>query len=267
VPPDTHLTEPDTLAATDGSSVRTDTGEQVQNNAEAAGATGFAYTAEDRKAIDQANEAFAPVIEGVDKLEDIEAWVPSLVRGVRALRKRAKQETGALNYSDHEYRRRFGDLLNVEPIGPWLLDRHRLLDAAHYLGENDSYLDIFMDWRRAIITDKQRETWRALPTLVDHFKHWQSGTVPNKGRRTSDQKTIEKVRTEGHKADLAAKAEVEQARQELATQKIATTETLWTVLRQAGPGMVVQALIDQDAKDYARSVYKLLGGWLKEPTT
>lgn len=64
MPPDTHLTERDTLAATDGSSVRTDTGEQVQNNAEAAGATGFAYTAEERKAIDQANEAFAPVIEG-----------------------------------------------------------------------------------------------------------------------------------------------------------------------------------------------------------
>ena len=59
--PDTHLTERDTLAATDGSSVRTDTAEQVQNNA---GATGFAYTAEERKAIDQANEAFAPVIEG-----------------------------------------------------------------------------------------------------------------------------------------------------------------------------------------------------------
>lgn len=267
MPPDTHLTERDTLAATDGSSVRTDTGEQVQNNAEAAGATGFAYTAEERKAIDQANEAFAPVIEGVHKLEDIEAWVPSLVRGVRALRKGAKQETGALDYSDHQYRRRFHDLLNAEPIGPWLSDRHRLLNAVHYLGEDNSYLDIFVDWRRAIITDKQRETWRALPTLVDHFKHWQSGTVPNKDRRTSDQKTIEKVRTEGHKADLAREAEVEQARQELATQTIATTETLWTVQRQAGPGMVVQALRDQDAKDYARSVYKLLGGWLKEPTT
>jgi hypothetical protein len=251
----------------DGSSVRTNTDEQTQNDAQAAEPTGFAYSAEERTAIDEANEALVPVIEAVDALENIEAWVPPLVRGVRALRDRAVRETRALHLLDGQYRRRLGDLLNAEPIGPWLLDRHRLLNAVHYLGEDDSYLDIFTNWRRAIITDKQRKTWRALPTLVDHFKHWQSGTVPSKDRRTSDQKAIERVRTEGHKADLAREAEVEEARHELATQTIATTETLWTVLRQAGPGMVVQALRDQDAKDYARSVYKLLGGWLKEPIT
>ena len=131
------------------------------------------------------------------------------------------RETGALNYLDHQYRRTFGDLLNAEPIGPWLLDKHRrpLLDAVHYLGIDDN-LDIFMEWLRTKITEKQREKWRTLRTLVDHFKQWQSGTVPNKDRRTSDQKTIEKVTTEGHKADAALLAEVEQARQELATQTI-----------------------------------------------
>ena len=86
-------------------------------------------------------------------------------------------------------------------------------------------------------------------------------------RRTPDQKEIERVRTEGHKADAARLAEVEQARRELATQTIETTETFWTALHQAGPEKFVQALKDHDAKDYARAVYKLLGGWLKEPTT
>jgi hypothetical protein len=191
--------------------------------------------------------------------------VPPLVTGVRALRERAKGETGALNYLDHQCRRRFGDLLNAEPIGPWLLDRHRLLDAVHYLGRDDN-LDIFMEWRRAIITEKQRKKWRALPTLVDHFKHYQNGTVPNKDRRTSDQKAIERVRTEGHKADAALLAEVEQARQELATQAIETTETLWTVLRQAGPEMVIQTLRDQDDKDYVRSLIELGSRWLNEPS-
>ena len=67
--------------------------------------TGFAYTPEERTAIDQANEAFAPVIEAVDTFEEIEAWVPPLVRGVRALRDRAMRETGALNYMDQQYRK------------------------------------------------------------------------------------------------------------------------------------------------------------------
>ena len=33
----------------------------------------------------------------------------------------------------------FGDLLNAEPIGPWLLDKRRrsLLNAVHYLGSDD----------------------------------------------------------------------------------------------------------------------------------
>ena len=236
MPPDTYLTERDALAdpAADGSSVRTDTGEQTQNDEDA-------YTPDERAAIDHANEAFAPVIEAVDKLENIEVWVRPLVRGVRALRVRAKRETGALNYLDHQCRRTFGYLLNAEPIGPWLLDKHRrpLLHAVHYLGIDDN-LDIFMEWLRTKITEKQREKWRTLRTLVDHFKQWQSGTVPNKDRRTSDQKTIEKVTIEGHKADAAMLAEVEQARQELATQAIKTTETLWPVLRQAGPEKFVQ---------------------------
>jgi hypothetical protein len=257
--------------AADGSSVRTDTGAQRQNDEQASEPTGpteFAYTPEERTAIDQANEAFAPVIKAVDTFENIEAWGPPLVRAVRALRDRAMRETGALNYMDQQYRKKFGDLLNAEPIGPWLLDEHRrsLLDAVHYLGSDDTYLDTFMEWLRTKVTAEQRKKWRTLRTLVDHFKRWQSGTVPNKDRRTCDQKAIERVRTEGHKADAALLAEVEQVRQEFATQAIETPETLWTVLRQAGPEMVVQALKDHGAKDYARIVHKLLGAWLKEPT-
>jgi hypothetical protein len=103
-------------------------------------ASDFAYTPEERIAIDEANEAFAPIIEAVETLEEIEGWVPSLVRGVRALRDRAMRETGSLNYSDQQYRTKFGDLLSAEPIGPWLLDKRRrsLLDAVHYLGSDDS---------------------------------------------------------------------------------------------------------------------------------
>ena len=230
--------------AADGS-VPGDTAAQTQNDEQAGEPTGpteFAYTPEERRAIDRANEAFAPVIEAVDRLEDIEVWVPPLVTGVRALRERAKRETGALDYFDHQCRRRFGDLLNAEPIGPWLLDKHRrsLLHAVHYLGSDNSYLDAFMEWRRTKITDEQRKKWCSLRTLVDHFKHWQSGTVPNKDRRTSDQKAIERVRTEGHKADAARLVEVEQARRELATRTIESTETFWTALRQAGPEKFVQ---------------------------
>jgi hypothetical protein len=247
-------------------SVRTNTGEQTQNCGQAAEPAEFAYTPAERAAIDRANDALAPVIEAVDRVEDIEGWVPSLVRGVRALRDRAIRETGPVNHFDQQYRRTFGDLLNAEPIGPWLLDKHRLLDAVHYLGSDDTYLDIFMEWLRAKITDAQRKKWRALPTLVDHFKHYQNGTVPNKDRRTSDQKEIERVRTEGHKADAALLAEVEQARQELATQAIETTETLGTALRRAGPEMVIQALRDQDLKDYARTLIELASRWLNEPS-
>ena len=97
-----------------------------------------------------------------------------------------------------------------------------------------------MEWRATKITEKQRKKWRNLRTLVDHFKQWQDGTVPNNDRRTPDQKEIEQVRTEGHKADAARLAEVEQARRELATQTIESTETLWTVL-QAGPEKFVQS--------------------------
>jgi hypothetical protein len=230
-------------------------------------ASDFAYTPEERIAIDEANEAFAPIIEAVDALENIEAWVPPVVKGVRALRDRAMRETGALHYLDQEYRKAFGVLLNAEPIGPWLLDKHRrsLLNAVHYLGSEDGHLDSFMEWRATKITEELREKWRNLRTLVDHFKQWQDGTIPNNDRRTPDQKALERVRAEGHKADAAALTEVEQARRELATQTIESTETLWTVLDQAGPERFVQSLKDHDAKDYARAVRKLLAAWLKEP--
>jgi hypothetical protein len=162
--------------AADASSVRTDTAQS--QNEEAAEPTRFAYTPEERTAIDQANQAFAPIIEAADTIDNIESWVPALVRGVRALRDRAVRETGAPNYLDHEYRKTFGDLLNAEPIGPWLLDKHRcsLLDAVHYLGSNDTYLDTFMESRRTKITEEEREKWRTLRILVECFKQWHSGT-------------------------------------------------------------------------------------------
>jgi hypothetical protein len=122
-----------------------------------------------------------------------------------------------------------------------------------------------MEWRSTKITEKQRRKWRNLRTLVDHFKQWQDGAIRNNDRRTPDQKEIERVRTEGHKADAALLTEVHQARRELATQAVESTDTLWTVLDQAGPQRFVESLQDHDAKDYARAVYKLLGAWLKEP--
>jgi hypothetical protein len=251
----------------EGTSVRQDTGRN-EDDEPGTEPTDFGYSPGERAAIDGANEAFTPIIEAVDALENIEAWVPPVVKGVRALRDRAMRETGALNYLDQQYRTRFGDLLNAEPIGPWLLDERRrsLLDAVHYLGSDDTYLDSFMEWRQKKITEEQRKKWRKLRTLVDHFKQWQSGTVPNKDRRTPDQKQIELVRTEGHKADAARLSEVQQARRELTTQAVESTDTLWTVLDQAGPERFVQSLKEHDAKDYARSVYRLLASWLKEPT-
>jgi hypothetical protein len=232
-------------------------------------ASDFAYTPEERIAIDEADKAFAPIIEAIDRLENIEVWVPPVVKGVRALRDRARRETDALNYLDQQYRTRFGDLLNAEPFGPWLLDegRHSLLDAIHYLGSDDTYLDSFIEWRRTTLTDEQRKKRRKLRTLVDHFKKWQRGSVPDRDRRTPDQKEIEAVRTEGHKADAALVAQVEQARREVATQAVESTNTLWTVLERAGPEKLVQSLKDHDAEDYARSVYTLLASWLKDRTT
>jgi hypothetical protein len=254
-----------TSPAADGSCVRTNTGERTKNDDQLPVPTGFVYTAEERTALDQANAAMAPVIEAVETLDKLEAWVPPLVRGVRALRARAMRETGALNHFDQQYRTRFGDLLNAEPFGPWLLDHGRLRDAVHYLGSDDTYLDAFVEWWRAL-TDEERKKWRALHTLVDHFKLSQSGAVPKKDRRTADQKVIERVRAEGHKVDAARLAEVAQVRHELATHTIETSETLWAALNQAGPEQVVQAVKDHDAKDYGRTLYKLLAGWLKEPT-
>jgi predicted DNA-binding protein (UPF0251 family) len=264
-----ELNRPNAIGpATDGSSVQADTGEQTQDGEQTTEPTEFAYSSAERAAIDEANEAFAPIIEAIDTVENIDGWVPPVVKGVRALRDRAMRDTGAPNYLDQQYRTRFGDLLNAEPIGPWLLDERRrsLLDAVHYLGSDDTYLDSFMEWRQKEITEERRKKWRKLRTLVDHFKQWQSGTVPNNDRRTHDQKELERVRTEGHQADAARLAEVEEARQELATRTIESIATFWTVLDQAGPEKFVQTLKDHDAKDYARAVYKLLGGWLKEPT-
>src|ERR1700732_2244509 len=100
-PPDATDPAPKGIGpASDGSSVPPmDTAEQTQDE-RATQPTSFAYTPEERTAIDEANEAFAPIIEAVDTLENIEGWVPSLIRGVRALRNRAKRESGALNYFD-----------------------------------------------------------------------------------------------------------------------------------------------------------------------
>jgi hypothetical protein len=165
----------------------------------------FAYTHGERTAIDTANKAFGAVIDAVTKYEDIDGWVPALVRGVRALRDRAMRDTGARNHKDNEYRKTFGDLLNAEPIGPWLLDkrRHSLLDAVHYLGSDDAYLNAFMQWRARIITTEQRNRWASLRTLVDHFKEWQTGNSPSKDRLTTEQREIEKVRAEGHNRGTA----------------------------------------------------------------
>jgi hypothetical protein len=250
----------------DYSSVRTDTAQNQDDERQRESAE-FGYSPAERATIDRANEAFAPIIEAVDKLEDIEVWVPPVVKGVRPLRDRAMRETGALNYFDQQYRTRFRDLVNAEPFGPWLLDegRRSLLDAIHYLGSDDAYLDSFIEWRRTTLTDEQRKKWRKLRTLVDHFKEWQGGKVARTDRRTPDQKEIEAVRMEGHKADAALMAQVEQARREVATHVIEGTDTLWAILDKAGPQRFVESLQDHDAKDYARAVYKLLGAWLKEP--
>jgi hypothetical protein len=259
---DVHAT-----AHADNTSVRGDTG-VVQHDEQDPKAADFAYSAEEREAIDQANAAFAPIIRAVKTLEDIACWVPPVVKGVRALRDRAMRETGALTHLDHQYREKFGDLINAEPIGPWLLDERRrsLLDAVHYLGSDDTYLDAFMQWWRTKLSDEQRRKWSKLRTLVDHFKQWRGGIVRNRDRRTPDQKETERVRAEGHKADAAALAEVEQTRRELVAHAIKSSDTFWTLLQKAGPERFVHCLRDNNAKDYARAVHELLDPWLKEPT-
>jgi hypothetical protein len=250
--------------AADNTSVPADT-------APRADATDFEYRPDERIAIDDANEAFGPVvdadIEAGERSEDIEGWTLRLVRGVRAIRDRAMRETGALNRFDSQYRTRFGDLLNAEPIGPWLLDKnHRaFLHAVHYLGDDDN-LDKFMRWRETMMTEDDHKKWRSLRTQVDHFKKWREGTVVNCDRRTSAQREIEQVRAEGHKAEAALLAEVEQARHELVTSKIETTETLSMALDHAGPEKLVEAIMACPAQGFARAVYELLGKRLKEPT-
>ena len=188
--------------AADGSNVRTDTGEQTRNNEQA---RGHRVRLHSRRAQDDrpSERSFRAGYRGGRQARRHRSLGAVAGQGCASPSEPGEARNGCpglpgLPIPQKVWRsseRRADRSMAVSP--------HRLLDAVHYLGEDDSYLDIFMDWRRAIITDKQRETWRALPTLVDHFKHWQSGTVPNKDRRTSDQKTIEKVRTEGHKADRA----------------------------------------------------------------
>jgi hypothetical protein len=248
-----------------GTSVPTDTGRNEDDQQETEPAE-FGYSPAQRAAIDEANEALAPIIAAVKALENIEAWVPPVVKGVRALRERAIQETGARNCLDHQYRRRFGDLLYAEPFGPWLLDKNRrsVLDAVHYLGSDDTYLDSFLEWWRTKLTDEQRRKWRELRTLVDHFKERRGGKVARTDRRTPDQKEIEAVRTEGHKADAALVAQVAQARRELATQTIENTDTLWTAIDQAGVEMVAQCL--KEHTDFALALYNLLSAQFKETT-
>jgi hypothetical protein len=252
----------------DEGSVRADTGaNRIPDDSVIAGCE-CGYTADERAHINEANAAFTLIIKAAQTLEDIENWVPPLVRGVRALRERAMREMGALNHFDQKYRSRFADLLNAEPIGPWLLEdtRRSLLNAVHYLGSDATYLVSFLEWRRSTITDEERKKWRSLRILVDHFKQWQGGKVrKNKDRRRNDAKEIERVRADGHKADAARQAEAEQARQELASRTIETAETLWAVLQQSGPDRLVHAIKEHGGKEYAKAVYDVLGLWLKEP--
>jgi hypothetical protein len=247
-------------------SVQVNTGGNQQDERETEISSG-SYKPAERAAIDDANEVFGPVIEAdveaADRLEDIERWAPSLVRGVRAIRDRAMREVGARNRFSNEYRKQFRALLIAEPIGPWLLDpNHRAdLDAVNYLGDDDN-LDKFIDWCATTMTDKDRRKWRKLRTRVMHFKIWRTGAVGKSDRRTPDQKEIEKVRAEGHKAEAALLGEIEQARRELATHAIETTDTLWAILARAGSDMVFQSLKDHDAEDFGRALYKKLGAWL-----
>jgi hypothetical protein len=249
-------------------SVRMDTGWNQEGEKETE-ITSSGYKRAERAAIDDANEVFSPVIEAdvkaVERLEDIEHWAPSLVRGVRAIRDRATRETGALNRCGHHYKKRFGDLLIVEPIGPWLLDKNRRadLDAVHYLGD-DGNLDKFMDWRATKMTEKDRKRWRKLRTQVEHFKKWRKGAVGITDRRTSAQRAIEQVRADGHKADAASLAQIEQLRRELIT-GIETAETLSLALDHAGVEKVVDAILACQTDGFARTVYELLGNRLKEP--
>jgi hypothetical protein len=71
--------------AGDNTNVRRDTA-QIQDGEHGPDATDFEYTPEERTAIDAANEAFGLVIQAVNTFGNMEAWVPTLVRGVRAFR-------------------------------------------------------------------------------------------------------------------------------------------------------------------------------------
>jgi hypothetical protein len=45
--------------------------------------TDFGYSPSELAAIDGANKAFAPIIKAIGTLENIDAWVPPVVKGVR----------------------------------------------------------------------------------------------------------------------------------------------------------------------------------------
>jgi hypothetical protein len=123
-----------------------------------------------------------------------------------------------------------------------------------------------MDWRATKMTEKDRKKWRSLRTQVNHFKKWRQGAAPKADRRTSDQREIEQVRAEGHKAEAALLAQVEQARRELVTSTIETTESLSMALDHAGAEKVVEAIMACQTQGFARAVYKLLANRLNEPT-
>jgi hypothetical protein len=226
----------------------------------------FGYSVEERSALNSAIDAFTLVIQAVDTLEDVDRWVPPAVKVVRILRDRAMRETEAPNYHDHHYRTKFSELLNAEPIGPWLLDpdRRALLAAVHYLGSENSFLDAFMQWRQVSLSEKQRRKWRSLQTLVEHFKRWQTGTVASSDRRSEDEKKNEEVRTEGHKADAAALAEIEQVRRDVLSEAVNDDAAFWTVLRGAGAERVVECIEKNDAREFATTICERLGLWLKD---
>ena len=78
-----HFVDESVGPAGDGTSVCTDTGNQPPPEPTIEPHE-FEYTTEERAAIDEANEAFAPIIEAVETVEDVDHWVRPVVKGVRA---------------------------------------------------------------------------------------------------------------------------------------------------------------------------------------
>ena len=68
-----------TISLSEISSVRRDTGRN-EDDEQGTEPTEFAYSSAERAAIDEANEAFAPIIEAIDMVENIDGWVPPVVK-------------------------------------------------------------------------------------------------------------------------------------------------------------------------------------------